>query len=404
MEIRHLSIEKDVECTGGGWTYLVRNRQNGRYVRLGMAETGFLLEELQVEDAKGWKKELELGQCPQLAEELREVLRAKFEEWGFLADAVGKARGTAFEAIKKIVLLRFPVDSMLKVIYPVYSKFFSLPGLVALLGLAVFDIAYLVYSLLTVKTVGVSQASVGFALGWKELAWAYVFLMVNLFFHEFAHAVTCRKYGGSVTGMGLLLYYFIPCFFCDVSSVYSFRNRKHRAIVAVAGILANLFLSFGLIFVAIVLSWWGISLYLLLYMGVLGVFLGLYNLIPFVKFDGYWLLTSLLGMDNLMDKAVILAYTSLFRRDNLAQLPMKRGKCFLLSAYGVISLFFSEIFWAGTLLSIKRYIPMDSTAYYWIFALAMGVVTLDLIKTIQYYGGLIRRDYDRMLSAIAVTA
>ena len=110
--------------------------------------------------------------------------------------------------------------------------------------------------------------------------------------------------------MGLLLYYFIPCFYCDVSSVYTFKNKRHRALVAVSGILANLFISVLAIFTAIVLSWFGIYWYLLLYVGIMGIFICIYNLIPFVKFDGYWLLVSLLGLDNLMDKAVILAYTS----------------------------------------------------------------------------------------------
>lgn len=397
MEIQHLSIEKESVNPGGRMTYLVRNNQNGRYIRLGMPETKFLLEQLRADRYCG---SLGMEDSPAVAEKLKETLKNKFEEWGFLSEDAKRAKRTSFEAVKKIVLLRFNVSSMLKVIYPAYSRFFSVPGFIVLLALTVFDVGYLVHSFLVAGVNGAVQASAGFALGWKDLIFAYGFLLVSTFFHEFAHAVTCTKYGGEVKGMGLLLYYFIPCFYCDVSSVYTFKNKRHRALVAVSGILANLFISVLAIFTAIVLSWFGVYWYLLLYVGIMGIFICIYNLIPFVKFDGYWLLVSLLGLDNLMDKAVILAYTSVFKRKKLKGLSMKRGKRLLVSFYGIVSLFFAEIFWVTTMITIKQYIPGGTVWYYTVFGLIICLVTVDLVKTLQYYSGLIKNDYERMLATI----
>ena len=40
------------------------------------------------------------------------------------------------------------------------------------------------------------------------------------FFHECAHGLTCKHFGGAVHRMGFMLVYLSPAFFCDVGEVY----------------------------------------------------------------------------------------------------------------------------------------------------------------------------------------
>lgn len=41
----------------------------------------------------------------------------------------------------------------------------------------------------------------------------------NTVLHEMGHAVSCTKFGGKVISMDLMLFFFFPCFFVDVSDI-----------------------------------------------------------------------------------------------------------------------------------------------------------------------------------------
>ena len=46
--------------------------------------------------------------------------------------------------------------------------------------------------------------------------------------HEFAHGLTCKHYGGEVHEVGFLLMFFMPCFYCNVSDAWLFREKSKR--------------------------------------------------------------------------------------------------------------------------------------------------------------------------------
>jgi putative peptide zinc metalloprotease protein len=67
---------------------------------------------------------------------------------------------------------------------------------------------------------------------------ALVYPFVKLL-HEFAHALGVRRYGGSVTNVGIMFLVFVPMPFVDASQANAFRSHGARAIVTAAGILAE---------------------------------------------------------------------------------------------------------------------------------------------------------------------
>lgn len=67
---------------------------------------------------------------------------------------------------------------------------------------------------------------------------ALVYPFVKLL-HEFAHALGVRRYGGSVTNVGVMFLVFVPMPFVDASHANAFRSHGARAIVTAAGILAE---------------------------------------------------------------------------------------------------------------------------------------------------------------------
>ena len=53
--------------------------------------------------------------------------------------------------------------------------------------------------------------------------------------HEFAHGLTCKHFGGEVHEVGFLMLFFIPCFYCNVSDAWLFREKSRRLWVTLAG-------------------------------------------------------------------------------------------------------------------------------------------------------------------------
>ena len=53
--------------------------------------------------------------------------------------------------------------------------------------------------------------------------------------HEFAHGLTCKRFGGEVHEVGLMLIYFCPAFYCNVSDAWLFPERSKRLWVTFAG-------------------------------------------------------------------------------------------------------------------------------------------------------------------------
>ena len=135
----------------------------------------------------------------------------------------------------------------------------------------------------------------------------YLIVSTIMTIHEFAHAVTCRRFKGEVTEMGFMLLYFIPCFYTDVSDIYLMKKKSQRIAVIVAGPLVELTL-------------WGVftTLYFFLpkestisdifYIVMLtsGLKSILVNFNPMIKVDGYYLLEEILGVHNLMERSRII--------------------------------------------------------------------------------------------------
>ena len=133
-----------------------------------------------------------------------------------------------------------------------------------------------------------------------------LFLVISLGLataHEFAHGLTCKRFGGEVHDLGFLLIYFTPSFYTNVSDAWLFPEKSKRLWVGFAGPYFELFL-WALATVAWratdVDTW--INYAALLVMTLSGV-KTLFNLNPFIKLDGYYLLSDFLELPNLRKRA-----------------------------------------------------------------------------------------------------
>lgn len=122
--------------------------------------------------------------------------------------------------------------------------------------------------------------------------------------HEFAHGLTCKAFGGRATEVGvLMIYYFVPAFYCNVSGVHLIPQRGRRLWVIAAGVYWQL-----LVGTLSLLAWLMLAPYTLLADLAFSFFLGsvidvVFNGNPLIKLDGYYFLSQWLRLPNLMDRA-----------------------------------------------------------------------------------------------------
>jgi putative peptide zinc metalloprotease protein len=173
-------------------------------------------------------------------------------------------------------------------------------------SLIAFALLALVNLLLVAREWDMFLATLQEFISWQGvLAYALGLTSVKIL-HELGHAYTATRYGCRVPSMGVSFLVMFPVLYTDTTSVWKLTSRRKRLAVDCAGvgaelIVASLATSAWLLLpegalrsVAFVLatSSWLVSLSI--------------NLNPFMRFDGYYVLSDLLNMPNLQPRAFAL--------------------------------------------------------------------------------------------------
>ncbi|MCA9078990.1 MAG: efflux RND transporter periplasmic adaptor subunit [Planctomycetaceae bacterium] len=129
---------------------------------------------------------------------------------------------------------------------------------------------------------------------WLLLTWAGLKLI-----HETAHGVACRTFGGAVREAGVTFILFVPLPYVDVTSAWRFGSKWRRILTSAAGMIAELVIG------SIAALIWSQSQPGMLQQQMHAIVLSatvvtlLFNLNPLMRFDGYYILSDLLGLPNL---------------------------------------------------------------------------------------------------------
>lgn len=131
----------------------------------------------------------------------------------------------------------------------------------------------------------------------------FMVTFITHIFHEMAHAALCKRFGGDVRSMGIMLMMFAPLPFADVSSSWLMRNANHRAAIGAAGMFSDM------TFCALATLFWAYSPpgaaneIALNMMFTTAVYTFVFNLNPLMRFDGYYILSDLIKIPNLHQKS-----------------------------------------------------------------------------------------------------
>ena len=130
----------------------------------------------------------------------------------------------------------------------------------------------------------------------------FVYPLVK-FFHEMAHAVTVRYWGGKVHEIGISLLVLMPVPYVNASAANLFPNKHARMLVSAAGILAEVILASVALFLWLNVSDGWIRDIAFVVMTISGVSTVLFNANPLIKFDGYHFLTDWLEIPDLAKRS-----------------------------------------------------------------------------------------------------
>jgi putative peptide zinc metalloprotease protein len=183
------------------------------------------------------------------------------------------------------------------VVAPLYTRGFAILTLLALaLGLALVQRDWDHFAATLMDT-----------FSWQGVAGYGAALVSVKVLHEFGHAFTAKRFGCRVPAMGVAFLVMFPVAYTDTNEVWKLPHRKQRLAVAGAGVLTEL----------IVAAWATLAWTLLpegtpkamafmlastTWIATLAI-----NSSPFMRFDGYFLLSDWLDIPNLHSRSFALA-------------------------------------------------------------------------------------------------
>jgi putative peptide zinc metalloprotease protein len=199
-----------------------------------------------------------------------------------------------------VMFMRFPLldpDRFLVRTLPLVGKFISAFG--AVLWLAVVGVGLKVVA---DNWEAMRQQSQG-VLSPENLPLLYLGMILIKTVHEFGHAYFCRKFGGEVHVMGVMLMIFTPVPYVDATSSWSFRSRWKRILVGTAGMIVEIFFAALLVFVWANTGQGTVHSLAYNMIFIASVSTVIFNANPLLRFDGYYILSDLLEIPNLSQRA-----------------------------------------------------------------------------------------------------
>jgi putative peptide zinc metalloprotease protein len=186
-----------------------------------------------------------------------------------------------------------------------FGWFFSGPGLLLWLGLIGTGACFVI------GNVGALLSQSSEVLNPDNLVFLYLTLVVIKVCHEFSHALACKRFGrlngngGEVHKMGVMFLVLLPLPYVDTSSAWAFRSKWHRAVVGMAGVMAELAVA------AVAAIVWAntstgtphIIAYSVIFVASISTVL--FNGNPLLRFDAYYVLADLIEIPNLGQRAYL---------------------------------------------------------------------------------------------------
>jgi putative peptide zinc metalloprotease protein len=143
----------------------------------------------------------------------------------------------------------------------------------------------------------------------------YIFLMMlSGFVHELGHTSATHSFGSKSGGIGFGFYLLTPVLYADVTNAWKLK-RNQRIVVNLSGIYFELI--YGTVLTGLLLVFGYGPTYII---PLIIIFKTLFNLNPFFRSDGYWVVSDLINVSNLRDVSNKVFY-KIIKQGNIIACP-----------------------------------------------------------------------------------
>lgn len=126
----------------------------------------------------------------------------------------------------------------------------------------------------------------------------YFSISLALVFHELGHIVACNKYNVKTGRFGIGTYFFFPRVYINMIDI-AIKKNKIRAIIDLSGVYFQLIYNLILIFLYYIFE----KNFLINIINA-NLTILIFNIIPILKFDGYWFIIDMLDVKDLNYKTI----------------------------------------------------------------------------------------------------
>ena len=312
--------------------YLLKDIGNNNFVKI---------KEKEYEIYKLFKTERSLEELEELEKAIVEALISV----GIICEVGKKVEIKKKFNIFNFKLAEFDISKLLKKITVlnkvIFSKSFKITSIIVVL-LSIVSAIYLQYigkRLFSFQTYNIKYS--------YEFFVVYLGIIGAVAIHELGHILTMVHYNYDVKNIGLRMYLLQLLVYCDLSDLYISEKKNEKIKIYSAGIIAQIILtSLAICIYTAILLMTEIDLRVLLCFATLNFIGALINIIPLVKFDGYWILTTIIGIYNLDSKSY----------NELLKLFSRKSFNKYLATFAILSIIFKIYLVSSTIFILNGYI------------------------------------------------
>lgn len=121
--------------------------------------------------------------------------------------------------------------------------------------------------------------------------------------HELGHAFTAHRYGCRIPSMGFALVVMTPMLYTDTNEAWKLTSRFQRLAIGIAGIAAELLLALAALWAWILMPDGPLRGATFILATTTWIMTILLNASPFMRFDGYFILSDFMGLPNLHQRS-----------------------------------------------------------------------------------------------------
>lgn len=192
--------------------------------------------------------------------------------------------------------------------------------------------------------------------------------------HEAGHGIAARAFKVPIDSFGFGIYFIFPVFFCSTNGAWLLRSRRERILINMGGIIAEWTIG-GLLFWAMLQyspSDWGSGPVFFFSLALLTR--TLWTLNPFLRNDGYWVVSDLLNQHNLRRRALRLALSTMTGKISIREIT---GHSRLLLLFGCCCIAFTNLMMLLSAFWLKHWIQQATGLPTWVaLSLASALILI----------------------------